>query len=108
MPLLIAEAIGFGILGSYLVTVKGFGVDESAYLKNMKLFTDLDDVGIGMIKGVVFAVIIVLVSCMNGLLVRHGAVDVGRRTTQAVVTSSLGVLISNFFLSVLLNYFFPI
>jgi phospholipid/cholesterol/gamma-HCH transport system permease protein len=108
MPLLIAESIGFGILGSYLVTVKGFGVDESAYLKNMKLFTDLDDVGIGMIKGVVFAVIIVLVSCMNGLLVRHGAVDVGRRTTQAVVTSSLGVLISNFFLSILLNYFFPI
>jgi phospholipid/cholesterol/gamma-HCH transport system permease protein len=45
---------------------------------------------------------------MNGMLVRHGAVDVGQRTTQAVVTSSLGVLISNFFLSILLNYFFPI
>ena len=108
MPLLIAEAIGFGILGSYLVTVKGFGVDEAAYIKNLKLFTALDDIGIGMIKGVIFAIIIVLVSCMNGLLVRHGAVDVGRRTTQAVVTASLGILISNFFLSVLLNYIFPI
>jgi len=108
MPLLIAEAIGFGILGSYLVTVKGFGVDEAAYIKNLKLFTSLEDISIGMIKGVVFAVIIVLVSCLNGMLVRNGAVDVGKRTTQAVVTSSLGILISNFFLSVLLNYFFPL
>ncbi|MEQ1842303.1 MAG: ABC transporter permease [Verrucomicrobiales bacterium] len=108
MPLLIAEAIGFGIIGSYLVAVKGFGVDEAAYVRNLKLFTSLEDIGIGMIKGLVFAVIIVLVSCMNGLLVRNGAVDVGRRTTQSVVTASLGILISNFFLSILLNYIFPL
>jgi len=108
MPLLIAESIGFGLLAAYIVTVKGFGVPEAFYVHHLKVNTALEDIMIGMIKGVVFAVIIVLVCCYNGLSVRNGAVGVGRNTTESVVLSSLAILISNFFLSILLNYFFPI
>ncbi len=108
MPLLIAESIGFGILASYIVTVVGFEVPSAWYVHHLKLFTNLEDISIGMIKGLVFGIIIVLVSCQKGLTVRHGAVDVGRNTTNAVVTSSLAILMANFFLSILLNYFFPI
>ncbi len=108
MPLLIAEAIGFGILASYFVTVEGFGVPGAWYMHHLKLFTDLGDIGTGMIKGLAFAVIIVLISCHNGLSVRHGAVDVGRKTTDSVVVASLAILVCNFFLSLLLNHFFPI
>lgn len=108
MPLLIAEAIGFGILASYIVTVKGFEVPGAWYLHHLKTFTSLSDIGIGMIKGFVFGIIIVFISCQKGLTVRHGAVDVGRNTTDAVVTSCISILIANFFLSILLNFFFPI
>ncbi len=108
MPLLIAESIGFGILASYLVTVHGFGVPGAWYMGHVRTFTAPEDIGIGMIKGFFFAIIIVLISCQNGLTVRNGAVDVGKNTTASVVTASLIILISNFFLSVLLNYFFPI
>lgn len=108
IPLLIAESIGFGILASYLVTVHGFGVPGAWYMGHVRTFTAPEDIGIGMIKGFFFAIIIVLVSCQYGLSVRSGAVDVGKNTTSAVVTSSLMILIANFFLSVLLNYFFPI
>jgi phospholipid/cholesterol/gamma-HCH transport system permease protein len=61
----------------------------------------------GVIKGFAFAVIIVFVSCREGLHARDGAVGVGRATTEAVVIGSLAVLIANFFLTMLLNIFFP-
>ncbi|MEO0446726.1 MAG: ABC transporter permease [Verrucomicrobiota bacterium] len=108
MPLLIAEAIGFGLIAAYIVTVKGFGVSGAFYMHHLKVHTAVSDVGIGMIKGAVFAVMIALICCHHGLIVRNGAVDVGKHTTESVVTSSLAILIANFFLSLLLNYFFPI
>ncbi|MEI6536362.1 MAG: ABC transporter permease [Verrucomicrobiaceae bacterium] len=47
-------------------------------------------------------------SCHQGLKAENGAVGVGAGTTRAVVISSLALLISNLFLSVLLNYIFPL
>jgi len=108
MPLLIAESIGFGILASYMVTVWGFGVPGPNYMEQVKTFTAPPDIAIGMIKGFFFAIVIALVSCQKGLNVQNGADDVGRNTTDAVVTSSLVILIVNFFLSILLNNFFPV
>jgi phospholipid/cholesterol/gamma-HCH transport system permease protein len=108
MPLLIAEAIGFGLLAAYLVIVKGFGVPGAFYMYHLKVNTSLNDVGIGMIKGGVFAVIIVFICCHNGLAVTSGGAGVGKHTTESVVGSSLCILVINFFLSIMLNHFFPI
>ncbi|MEM7013078.1 MAG: ABC transporter permease [Verrucomicrobiota bacterium] len=108
IPLLIAEAIGFGLFASYLVTVKGFGVPGPWYWNQVTLNTHLDDIGVGMIKAFVFGIIIVLVACHKGMTVRSGAVDVGNHTTNSVVMGSLGILIANFFLTVLLNIFVPV
>ena len=60
-----------------------------------------------MIKGFVFGILITLISCHQGLTAENGAVGVGIGTTRAVVFSSLALLIVNFFLSILLNYIFP-
>jgi phospholipid/cholesterol/gamma-HCH transport system permease protein len=108
MPLLIAEAITFGIIASYVVTVQFFDVPGAYYNKHMLEFTALEDIAIGMIKGLVFGLIIVIISCHQGLISSGGAVGVGRGTTQAVVLSSLTILISNFFLSLLLNIIWPL
>lgn len=108
MPLLVAEATGFGIAASYLIVVRGFNVPFPWYDNQLRAFTNLEDISIGMIKGLVFGAIIVLVSCHQGLTARNGAVGVGRGTTSAVVLASLAILISNFFLTFLLNYFFPL
>lgn len=108
MPLLVAEATGFGILASYLVTVWGFHVPFQWYDAQVYSFTELEDIGIGMIKGAIFGAVIVIISCHQGLTTTNGAVGVGRATTNAVVISSLAILIFNFFLSILLNYFFPL
>jgi len=108
MPLLIAESITFGILAGYAVTVWGFGVPKAWYLSHLYQHTAIEDILIGMIKGFAFGLIIVVVSCQQGLTARNGAVGVGRGTTTAVVHSSLAILIANFFLTFLLNVFFPL
>lgn len=108
MPLLVAEATGFGIAASYVIIVWGFKVPFAWYDTQINAFTDLKDISIGMIKGAVFSVLIVLISCHQGLNAKNGAVGVGKGTTAAVVISSLAILITNFFLTLLLNYFFPL
>ncbi len=107
MPLLIAESITFGLLASYAVTVYGYQVPPPWFMTHMVEHTNMTDLAVGMIKGFVFGIIITLVSCHQGLMAKDGAVGVGIGTTRAVVIASLALLVSNFFLSILLNYFFP-
>jgi len=108
MPLLIAESITFGIIASYAVTVWGFGVPKAWYIDHLYAHTALEDIVIGMTKGLFFGLIIVIISCHQGLTARNGAVGVGKGTTTAVVHSSLAILVTNFFLTFLLNFFFPL
>lgn len=108
MPLLIAESITFGLMASFAVAVYGYGVPQPWFWTHTHDHTNMTDLSTGMIKGFVFGILITLISCHQGLRAENGAVGVGIGTTRAVVISSLAILIFNFFLSILLNYFFPI
>jgi phospholipid/cholesterol/gamma-HCH transport system permease protein len=108
MPLLIAESIMFGILASHVVAVYGFNIPEAWYTFHLKQHTALEDIFIGMLKGLVFGYLIVIIACHQGLRASHGAVGVGKSTTSTVVIASLALLICNFFLTFLLNFFFPL
>jgi phospholipid/cholesterol/gamma-HCH transport system permease protein len=103
IPLLIAESIAFGIVASYLVGVMHYGIPAAAFMRHVNSYTDPIDIYFGMIKGFVFGLMIVLVACQRGLTTENGAVGVGRSTTSAVVIASLMILISNFFLTMLLT-----
>ena len=69
----------------------------------MVFYTWSEDVLMGLIKALIFAGIIATVSCYKGMNCGQGAEGVGRATTQAVVTSSIIILISNFFVTLILN-----
>jgi phospholipid/cholesterol/gamma-HCH transport system permease protein len=107
MPLLVAECIGFGIVAGYFVAIFLLDVNGTYYVANMVRWTQMRDIIMGLTKAFVFALIIVFISCHRGLTTREGAVGVGKATTQAVVDSSLAVLIANFFLTMMLNIIFP-
>lgn len=107
MPLLIAESAAFGILASLVVGTGPFNVNGAYWLHQMDLHTEGSDVFIAMIKGLVFGMLIVVMSCHQGLKAEQGAVGVGRGTTRAMVYSSLAILIVNFFLTMLLSLVFP-
>lgn len=83
------------------------GIQKAYFIDNMLKFTDGTDLIMGLTKAFVFGLIIVLVGCQRGLDTKDGAVGVGRATTDAVVVSSLAILIANFFLTMSLNIFFP-
>lgn len=108
MPLLIAESIAFGMVASVIVGLAAFDIPFAWFWSHVLQHTNLEDVSFGMIKGFVFGILIVIISCHQGLIASNGAVGVGLSTTRAVVFSSLALLIANFFLTMLLNYFFPL
>jgi phospholipid/cholesterol/gamma-HCH transport system permease protein len=107
MPLLIAEAVAFGLAASWFVAVLGFGIPSAWFWMHTIDHTNLEDLSYAMTKGLVFGMLIVVISCHQGLSTTNGAVGVGQSTTRAVVFSSLALLVTNFFLTLLLNFFFP-
>ena len=107
MPLLIAESAAFGIIASLIVGTGPFNVNGAYWMDQMNLHTDGSDVIIAMTKGLVFGMLIVILSCHQGLKASQGAVGVGRGTTRAMVYSSLAILVVNFFLTMLLSMIFP-
>lgn len=107
MPLLVVECVGCGVLASYFVAVKILNVEAVYFVTNMQKFTEGSDIIMSLVKGFFFAIIIVFISCREGLHARDGAVGVGRATTATVVTCSLAILIVNFFLTMFLNILFP-
>ncbi|MEM6911679.1 MAG: ABC transporter permease [Verrucomicrobiota bacterium] len=107
MPILVAESLAFGVLFCWIMAVPVYGISEAWFFKHMLAYAGLPDLSFSLVKGFFFGIIIVIVSCHQGLRVNDGAVGVGNNTTKAVVFSSLLLLISNFFLTLILNIFFP-
>jgi phospholipid/cholesterol/gamma-HCH transport system permease protein len=106
LPLLTAEAIALGIGAGYLVGVYLLDIDPTYSWTNMVKYTHTTDVVIGMIKAVIFGGIVAIISCYKGMSCGNGAEGVGRATTEAVVFSSITILISNFFLTLSLGQLF--
>ena len=107
MPLLVAEACAFGIMASYIIAIPMLGIAQAPYMRNLITYTHPSDIAIALIKGFVFGVIIVCVSCHEGLQTANGAAGVGRAPTRAVVISSLAILAMNLVLTFALNIVFP-
>jgi phospholipid/cholesterol/gamma-HCH transport system permease protein len=103
MPLLTVESIALGIVAAYLVATFLLGINAADVWHQMLLHTDESDLLMGIIKTFLFGAVIAVVSCYKGLNCPQGAEGVGRATTETVVISSIIILISNFFLTMLLN-----
>ncbi len=105
-PVLTAMALAVGIALGYVVAVPILGADGAYYWDNTLKFTGYRDVMIGVSKGLLFGIIIAVVSCYKGLNAPIGTAGVGQTTTEAVVMSSLALLVSNFFFTLILNNLF--
>jgi phospholipid/cholesterol/gamma-HCH transport system permease protein len=103
LPLLTTEAMAIGIGASYFVGVHLLGIDPTYSWYNMLKYTHDSDVYIGLIKAFVYGGIVALIGCYKGLSCDVGAQGVGRATTEAVVYSSITILVANFFLTLTLE-----
>jgi len=102
LPLLTGMAIYVGYLGGFLLLVLVQGQSAFVYSQDFYKLVQGRDLAIALTKGLVFGLIIAMVGCWRGYRTRGGAEGVGNAPTSSVVTSSLWILISDFFLTKLL------
>jgi len=101
MPILTLFADVVGILGGYLVSVNLLGSNPTIYIRRTFDYLDLEDIYIGLLKSIVFGMIIAIIGCYQGFHTQGGAEGVGKATTKAVVMSSLLILVANYFITAL-------
>jgi phospholipid/cholesterol/gamma-HCH transport system permease protein len=99
LPLLVLVADIIGVFGGYLVAVYKLGFNPHTYLQSTWNFMENMDVISGLIKASVFGFIITLMGCYHGYHSGKGAEGVGAATTHAVVSASILILLSNYFLT---------
>lgn len=102
LPLLVVLGDALGIGGGYLVAVKLMRANPVIYEDNTYQFLVMKDLWSGAIKASVFGLILTLTGCVRGYYTSGGAEGVGRSTTNAVVSASLIILLSDFFLTKIL------
>ncbi len=103
MPILAAVFSAVGILGAYVVGVLMIGVDGGAFWSQMQGGVDVwRDVGNGVIKSLVFGVLVSFVALQQGYEALPTPEGVSRATTRTVVVASLAVLGIDFVLTALM------
>jgi len=103
LPLLTAEAIAISMVSGMVLAVFLLGLDPVFLWSNMVLYTWSADIWMGLIKAFIFAGIIATIACYKGMHCGQGAEGVGKATTEAVVAASISILVSNFFVTLVLN-----
>ena len=99
LPILTVMGDAVGIIGGWLVSVGLFGANSYLYMERTFQFLEVNDVTSGLIKAAFFGLILSVTGCTKGFYTSGGAEGVGRSTTSAVVTASLYILLSDFFLT---------
>jgi phospholipid/cholesterol/gamma-HCH transport system permease protein len=102
MPLLTAIFDVVGIFGGYVVGVGLLGGNEGSYFSSIYSNVEFEDIYMGLMKPLSFGLIIILISASKGFFVHltrgggFGAEGVSRVTTDAVVMSSVSILIVDY------------
>ncbi|MGH7659767.1 MAG: MlaE family ABC transporter permease [Vulcanimicrobiaceae bacterium] len=102
LPVLTVLADIVSILGGAWLANQVAHINYAEFLLSVRQAVDVTDVLRGLLKSVVFALIIVLIGSYQGLRTRQGAAGVGISTTGSVVISIILIFITNFLLSYVL------
>lgn len=85
-----------GMFGAYIFVVLVKHVDPGIFIYNIRWYTGVGDLSMGLIKALVFGLIVALIGCHQGYHASGGARGVGLATMRAVVISSVAILIVDF------------
>jgi phospholipid/cholesterol/gamma-HCH transport system permease protein len=99
LPILTIIASTLGVYGGMMISQYEFHVDYHVYFNSLTGYIRVADMLSGLGKTVVFGLLIAVIGCHNGLRTRGGTEGLGRTTTRTVVTASLSVFVSDFFLT---------
>jgi phospholipid/cholesterol/gamma-HCH transport system permease protein len=103
IPMLVALSSIIISAGGYVATVPTDVLTNNEYIKGLRSFFDPFFVFMMFVKAVVFAFIIVTVSCFQGYYVQGGSIELGKASTNAVVFSDILILLADYTIAVLLT-----
>ncbi len=105
MPLMVIYANALGILGGLLVGMVKLNMPVQTYMHETFLNMNEVDLGSGLLKSVVFGIIIAYAGCLRGMNCDSSSTGVGRATTSAVVTSLLMLVVANSLFAVIFSVY---
>ncbi|ETZ07585.1 putative ABC transporter permease protein [Holospora obtusa F1] len=103
LPLLTLYSDVMGILGGYITCVFKQGMCGSQYVWHAWTLIQWNDIGIGICKSLIFALLTAFVACYEGLNAPPSALGVGVSAQRSVVISSLFILFTNYWVT----FFYP-
>lgn len=99
-PLLAIYLVLFGFLGCYLVmNAEGFSLQM--FISQLASAVTLGDIWEGLLKALIFGVLITCIGCIHGMKTKNHAVAVGESTTRAVVSSIVMLAVADGILTLL-------
>jgi phospholipid/cholesterol/gamma-HCH transport system permease protein len=87
------------MLGGWMALMLSGLTTTETYVLGIRSFFEMRFIWYALTKTVVFGFLIVSIASFYGYYTKGGSLDVGRSSTQAVVSSSIAILIANFFLT---------
>jgi len=102
LPILTMISNIIGITGGGIISYLRFNIPSTIYIRDCLDYLYLDDFFHGLIKSIIFGIIVSTIACYKGFYTEGGAEGVGRATTSCVVISIVCLLIGDYFLSSLL------
>ncbi len=98
-PILITMSIGLALGGGWMALTLSDLASTDTYIYGIRSFYQDKEIIYALTKSVVFAFLITSIASFYGYYTKGGALDVGRSSTQSVVSASISILIANFFLT---------
>jgi len=84
-----------GIIGGFIVGTGSLHINPDLYMQTTFKYLELKDIYTGLIKAIVFGILIAIICCYEGLYTKGGAEGVGRATTRSVVASFIAVILAD-------------
>jgi phospholipid/cholesterol/gamma-HCH transport system permease protein len=109
LPTLVLYSDVIGIAGGALVVALDptISITVSQFLDNLREWLNFTDIVVGLVKGVVFGMLVSIIACAFGLRTTGGSEGVARSTTSAVVWSFVSIIIADFIIVRIAFLFFP-
>ena len=101
LPVLVLTADIIGVFGGYLVSTYTLGFNPANYIHQTFAHLERIDVVSGLVKAAVFGFLITTLGCYHGYHSKGGAQGVGAATTNAVVSASIMILLTNYIITAL-------
>jgi phospholipid/cholesterol/gamma-HCH transport system permease protein len=104
VPLLTFFSDLFAVMGGMTVSILGLDLTFRTCIQQTSWALEVFDIGAGVVKSVVFAILVAGIGCLRGFQARGGAEEVGNATTSAVVSALFLIIVADSTFAIILNY----